>query len=419
MASKEEELKAQSFCIYEARDERMVSPKDGKSEVRLARFLKPCVTSVNQAAGIPNIPFLSETFSHKSQQWVSKVNFKGWKRPQGKLNEWMYRLGEKYVLIWNQSGIRDAILSSQYEIRCNRDLILGLVEYWCPETNTFVFPWGEATITLEDIMILGGFSVLGEPVNSPLTKDLQKIEGEVEEPRKRMMRNLPGKFIPFEFTRGNISFFGPARSFKPAVSLRYLNWWKESMLTRNVAIENTSIEGRRVNNSSMSLPVQVNLNQDFLAQYCKASPEQVAKKSMQESHASVTSLFDSTMKKPSLDCSGEDEYPLKMKSSLTSATSRDSGISQASRCEKIKDGIHTKSSISCKSHTNIKSELLKNLDSDYLDDVPLLVRLKLMYAFGERTSASKSLTCPLSKNGAALTSTASVERSRKKDINHN
>ncbi|KZV16492.1 hypothetical protein F511_10104 [Dorcoceras hygrometricum] len=28
-------------------------------------------------------------------------------------------------------------------------------------TNTFVFPWGEATVTLEDVMVLGGFSVVG------------------------------------------------------------------------------------------------------------------------------------------------------------------------------------------------------------------------------------------------------------------
>lgn len=36
---------------------------------------------------------------------------------------------------------------------------------------------GEATIALEDMMILGGFSVLGCPVSIPLqTKDLDKLE---------------------------------------------------------------------------------------------------------------------------------------------------------------------------------------------------------------------------------------------------
>ncbi|KAJ6950464.1 hypothetical protein NC651_004204 [Populus alba x Populus x berolinensis] len=38
-----------------------------------------------------------------------------------------------------------------------------LLEYWCPETNTLVFPWGEATITLEDIVSLVGLPVLRGP----------------------------------------------------------------------------------------------------------------------------------------------------------------------------------------------------------------------------------------------------------------
>ena len=85
----------------------------------------------------------------------------------------------KHGYTWNQTGICNAILGSMYEIRCNSSLKIGLVEYWCPETNTFVFPWGEATITLEDVMVLGGFSVLGEPVNLPLTGDLVAMEAEL------------------------------------------------------------------------------------------------------------------------------------------------------------------------------------------------------------------------------------------------
>ncbi|XWS27868.1 hypothetical protein CRYUN_Cryun25bG0016700 [Craigia yunnanensis] len=63
--------------------------------------------------------------------------------------------------------------------RCNKDLLLGLVEFWCPETNTFVFPWGEATVSLEDVMILGGFPTLGESVRRPLEGKLVKIEEEM------------------------------------------------------------------------------------------------------------------------------------------------------------------------------------------------------------------------------------------------
>ncbi|CAN6934080.1 unnamed protein product [Brassica oleracea] len=52
---------------------------------------------------------------------------------------------------------------------------------WCPETNSFVFPWDEATITLEDVMVLLGFSVLGSPVlesvhSSEMRDAVEKLE---------------------------------------------------------------------------------------------------------------------------------------------------------------------------------------------------------------------------------------------------
>lgn len=48
-----------------------------------------------------------------------------------------------------------------------------------------MFPWGEATITLEDVMVLGGFSVLGESVSCPLhAKDLINDENKLIEARR-------------------------------------------------------------------------------------------------------------------------------------------------------------------------------------------------------------------------------------------
>ncbi|KAL8104082.1 serine/threonine-protein phosphatase 7 long form homolog [Apium graveolens] len=47
-------------------------------------------------------------------------------------------------------------------------LILGLAEWWCADTNTFMFPWGEVTIILEDVIYLGCFSVLGASFTTPL-----------------------------------------------------------------------------------------------------------------------------------------------------------------------------------------------------------------------------------------------------------
>ncbi|KAK0599759.1 hypothetical protein LWI29_008327 [Acer saccharum] len=81
---------------------------------------------------------------------------------------------------WKKAGIYEAILNSTYEIRRHTDLVLGLAEKWCSETKSFIFSWGEATITLED-MIIFGYSVLGSSVLTPLeTGELTKTEEKME-----------------------------------------------------------------------------------------------------------------------------------------------------------------------------------------------------------------------------------------------
>ncbi|XP_028097480.1 uncharacterized protein LOC114297281 [Camellia sinensis] len=176
--------------IYEERAEKMISHKDGKSTFRIARFLKPCTKHLKNAVPIPNTPLLSDIFPHNLQQWPSEVQFRGWKLPHRKWKEWVERLARKHSKTWKKAGICDAILSSLYEVRRDKDLVLGLSEFWCPEINTFVFPWGEATITLEDIMVLGGYSVLGKPVTSPLPKDLLRVEHELRCLQMEMSRRI-------------------------------------------------------------------------------------------------------------------------------------------------------------------------------------------------------------------------------------
>ncbi|PKI67680.1 hypothetical protein CRG98_011893 [Punica granatum] len=59
----------------------------------------------------------------------------------------------KHGATWKKAGILEAIRASTHDtLRKDRDLLLSLAQRWSPETNTFIFPWGEATITLEDVM---------------------------------------------------------------------------------------------------------------------------------------------------------------------------------------------------------------------------------------------------------------------------
>ncbi|KAM3395473.1 hypothetical protein P3S68_004479 [Capsicum galapagoense] len=79
-----------------------------------------------------------------------------------------WKLVEKYPI---HPRVLEVIkLSGLYGVyRCNRpaidrSLITSLVEHWRPETHTFHFRTGEASITLQDIEVLYGLPVNGAPV---------------------------------------------------------------------------------------------------------------------------------------------------------------------------------------------------------------------------------------------------------------
>ncbi|KAH1083817.1 hypothetical protein J1N35_023578 [Gossypium stocksii] len=179
--------------IVEEREEHMVSPSGGHITIRKAHFLKPTATSSNgKVSELPQLPqpcLSPKPFIYDLKDLSEKVVFKGWKRPTQKWKTWVHNMHDKYQALWEQVGIYKAILSSRYHIKQHKELVLGIVIKWCLETNTFVFPWGEATITLEDVIVCWGFSVLGESVLSPLkTKHLVEVEGKLIKGRKEAAR---------------------------------------------------------------------------------------------------------------------------------------------------------------------------------------------------------------------------------------
>ncbi|CAL9017576.1 unnamed protein product [Prunus brigantina] len=166
--------------MVEEREEHMVSPTGGNPFRKKAYFLKPTLPSC-----IDEPPFeLPRCFSSslpthfKPKSWHLNVEFYGWRSSQENWKTWVDQMAPVHHEKWKEAGIYEAIISSTYEIIKVANLGDGFAEKWCSETNTFIFPWGEATITLEDVMVLGGFSALGASVLSPLQSKQMKEVGE-------------------------------------------------------------------------------------------------------------------------------------------------------------------------------------------------------------------------------------------------
>ncbi|KAL5802530.1 hypothetical protein ACOSQ4_030835 [Xanthoceras sorbifolium] len=154
------------------REELMVSPSgDGEPTMRVAHFLQPTVTSIDGLVfELPAhcLSCIPQTFEPK--YWPLKLTFNGCLVPREDWKIWVGKMASLHESTWKKAGIHEAILNSTYSIQKHQDLVIGLAEKWSPETKSFIFSWGEATITLEDMMI-SGYSVLGSSVFSPIETD--------------------------------------------------------------------------------------------------------------------------------------------------------------------------------------------------------------------------------------------------------
>ncbi|XP_071725811.1 protein MAINTENANCE OF MERISTEMS-like [Rutidosis leptorrhynchoides] len=166
----------------------MGSIKINSFSPRIARFLNPVAKTLDQPP-----PMLKPTDR-------SNPLFKGWGNPPTQWVEWVNQMAAKHSSIWIKAGIFDSIMSSIYEITFNHDIIYALLHFWNPKTNTFVYPWGEATVTLEDMVILGGYSVLGDSVSVCVIKaDLNEKVEVMNQFRTELIRSKSKKASHFQW----------------------------------------------------------------------------------------------------------------------------------------------------------------------------------------------------------------------------
>ncbi|CAN7083329.1 unnamed protein product, partial [Brassica oleracea var. botrytis] len=168
--------------LVEEREEFMVLPSGNRRTSRSSektQLLKPCFTTSQ-----PTLPPLTDL-----KALSLSVSFNGWRFPNVKLKSWATKMSALHEPTWKKAGILQAVAASTLKITKDTDLVLGVAEKWCPDTNTFVFPWGEATVTLEDVMVLLGFSVLGSPVFAALDSSGEKILRELEKEWVKIKRD--------------------------------------------------------------------------------------------------------------------------------------------------------------------------------------------------------------------------------------
>jgi len=85
------------------------------------------------------------------------------------------RLHDRVKNLIHHAGFGHFLTLTHIEI--NHHLITALIERWRTETHTFHLPLGEATVTLEDVVVQLGLPIDGEPITGVSSADLVPLCG--------------------------------------------------------------------------------------------------------------------------------------------------------------------------------------------------------------------------------------------------
>ncbi|XP_060177720.1 serine/threonine-protein phosphatase 7 long form homolog [Lycium barbarum] len=138
---------------------------------------------------------LNEQLTHRSRDiWDGKDNvILNTRRCDGNFWDFVkeHPIDTRVLEVIRLSGLYGVYRSHRPTI--DRSLITSLVERWCPETHTFHFRTGEATITLQDVEVLYGLPVNGDPV---LGNELARSTEDWKDICQRLLgfSPLPGDF---------------------------------------------------------------------------------------------------------------------------------------------------------------------------------------------------------------------------------
>ncbi|XP_010540736.1 PREDICTED: uncharacterized protein LOC104814410 [Tarenaya hassleriana] len=182
--------------IVHVREALMSPGGGGVPTLRTARFLNYTITAIDDDVfELPLEAFASRPETFEPDKWPVRFSFSGWASPSVNWIEWVNAMAELHAQTWRKSGGHDALMASRYHIKRQDDLMMALVEKWCVETNSFVFPWGEATVTLEDMIVLGGFSAIGNNVLGSIKREEMKSAEERLKMAKREISANSGKKV--------------------------------------------------------------------------------------------------------------------------------------------------------------------------------------------------------------------------------